>query len=68
MPVDNSSKIATLESILASGLKSHTVDGVTTTYADRNDLVSEINRLKAEDAENSYTPKRRIRSINLGGF
>lgn len=68
MAVDNASKIATLEALLASGMRSHTVDGQSVTYANRNDLIAEIERLKREDTENGYKTKRRIRSINLGGF
>lgn len=68
MAVDNASKIATLEALLASGMRSHTVDGQSVTYSNRNDLIAEIERLKREDTENGYKTKRRIRSINLGGF
>lgn len=69
MPVvDHSTKIAQLEGVLASGLRSHTVDGQTVQYADRRALVAEIERLKREDNVNGYSPKRRIRSIRLGGF
>ena len=68
MSVDNSTTIATLEGILGSGLKSHTVDGETTTFADRRALVAEIERLKREDTVNGYKPKSRIRTIRLGGF
>lgn len=68
MAVDNSTKIAGLEDILASGLRAFTFDGQTTTYADRRAIVAEIQRLKREDDTNGYSTKKAIRTINLGGF
>jgi hypothetical protein len=66
--VDNCNLIAQLEAVLASGLKSHTVDGQTTTYTDARVLRAEIERLKREDTVNGYRAKPRVRTVRLGGF
>jgi len=63
---DNSDKIKLLERILESGAHSISVDGVTTTYRDRQSIVSEIRRLEGDDAD--VTTSRRVKSINLGAF
>lgn len=65
---DNSAKIEQLESLLASGLRSHTVDGQTTVYMSRDEMVAELTRLKRDDTVNGYTKKRAIRTVRLGGF
>jgi hypothetical protein len=65
---DNSAAVAQLESLLASGLRSHTVDGQTTVYMSRDEMIAELTRLKREDTVNGYQKRRAIRSVNLGGF
>jgi hypothetical protein len=65
---DNAAKVSELESLLQSGLRSHTVDGQTVTYRDQSEIMDLIQRLKRADDTNDYTVRRRVRTISLGGF
>lgn len=66
--VDNATKIAALETLVATGARSITVDGVTTQYSSLDDIFKAIAYLKRQDTENSYTTRKRVRTIKLGGF
>ena len=63
-----SEKIEYLRRILESGGLQVTVDGVTTLYRSRDDLVREIERLEGEDPSNTEPRRGRAKTINLGGF
>lgn len=56
---DNSKQIAALEQILASGTDSYSVDGTTTKFRSRDELIKELNRLKATDDASQATGKTR---------
>ena len=66
MPVDNSTKIATLQALLESGVRQLTVDGITTVYRSADDIRAEIRRLQNEDTTGNQPARPRVRSINLG--
>lgn len=68
MAVDNSSKIEALERVLSSGTRTITIDGITTTYNSLDDIRKAIAYLKEQDTENSYSGRKRVRRIKLGGF
>lgn len=68
MAVDNAAKIAALQAILESGARTISVDGLSTTYRSRDEILAEISRLKESDTENGYVRRRRVMNINLGGF
>ena len=63
---DNSERIAEIEEILRSGVKTVTVDGVTTSF-DLESLRRELRLLRASD--DALRGKRPVAArINLGGF
>lgn len=68
MATNNAEKIAALESILESGARSISVDGLTTTYRSRAEILAEIERLKLADGVNGYTKRRRAKNVDLSGF
>ena len=68
MATDNSAKIAVLETVLNSGARTVTVDGVSTTYRSASEILDAIKRLRTEDDTNDYVKRRGVKNINLGGF
>lgn len=65
-PPDNTQQIANLRAIRASGARSVTTDGVTTTFESASEIDREIARLEREQT-GSTTAKPRIRGTNLSG-
>lgn len=65
---DHAAKIKELENLLASGLLEYSVDGQTTKFQSRQDLVRELNRLKAEDDASvaAGTNRKTLTRFNLG--
>jgi hypothetical protein len=63
---DNSARIAAIRAILRSGVRSTTVDGVTTVL-DHDTLRKELAQLIGED-ESLHDRRPRAASIYLGGF
>jgi hypothetical protein len=59
-------EINALKSILNSGARSITTDGVTTTFANEASIRKRIAELEVEQGGSSALVKPRIRSINLG--
>ncbi len=66
--VDNSAKSELIDQMMEAGVTSISVDGVSTSYQSRADMVAERRRLVQADTANSYTKRRRVMNINLGGF
>lgn len=63
---DRSQQINALKSILNSGARSITTDGVTTTFANESAIRKRIAELEVEQGGASALVKPRIRSIHLG--
>lgn len=65
---DNTKKIEAIENALASGLRQFTVDGQTTIYQSRNELLAERDRLRAEDDASQASGQTRpvMSRFNLG--
>jgi hypothetical protein len=64
---DNTAQINALKSILNSGARSITTDGVTTTFTSEGQIRKRIAELQGEAAGTTALVKPRIRGINLGG-
>jgi len=62
---DKSTEIAALETILDSGAKSVTVDGVTTSFSDAGHIRKRIRELRAE-TDGDQRRKPRISTVDLG--
>jgi hypothetical protein len=65
-PPDRTREIAALKSILNSGARSITTDGVTTTFTSEAAIRKRIAELEVEQGGSSLLVKPRIRSIHLG--
>lgn len=63
MSTERLNRIAEIEELLATGVKSHSVDGNTTTF-DHNTLRQELRRLKV--AEGLIRPRAKVTNIFLG--
>lgn len=64
---DRTREINALKSILNSGARSVTTDGVTTTFANEAAIRKRISELEVEQGGPVALVKPRIRGINLGG-
>jgi hypothetical protein len=63
MTQERLNRIAEIEALLASGVKSHSVDGQTTTF-DLESLRKELRKLKV--AEGLIRPRAKVTNIFLG--
>ena len=63
---DNSEAILAIRTLLGTGTRSVTVDGVTTTF-DPDSLRKELSRLLADD-DTEQTKRPRAFGVNLSGF
>lgn len=65
---DHTAKIQALETALASGVKQTSLDGQTTVFQSRAEMLAELNRLRADDDASLAAGRRRPRvaRLNLG--
>lgn len=63
---DNSEKIAAIDAAIETGVKSVSVDGVSTTYRSVSEMLLARDRLVATDTSGGYTARKRVASINMG--
>jgi len=68
---DNSAKIEAIDTAIASGARSVSIDGQTVNYRDLNEMRSVRKALVDADTSGDYTDqqnkRRPFRGINLGG-
>lgn len=65
---NNAAKIENQENVIASGLKSVTIDGVTSTYRDLPELRSILRQLRDDDDATVGKRRPAFSTIRTGGF